>query len=77
MEDQIDMSFLSLMDQAMSILQADEVASSSTRRMKHHRHYVNRLQHDYFDGDCVYPRVILLSEVPYADDSFSKHYVYA
>jgi hypothetical protein len=67
MEDQIAMAFLGIMDQAMSIVQAEEAAaaaaSSSTRRPKRCRHYVNRdreaahfrLRHDYFDDDCVYP----------------------
>jgi hypothetical protein len=55
------------MEEAMSILQAKEaattVASSSTRGPKRRRRYVNRdyemayfrLWHDYFDDDCVYP----------------------
>jgi hypothetical protein len=61
MEDQIVMTFS---DVAMSILTAEDAGSSSTRRSKHHRRYVNydreaahlKLQHDYFDGDYVYPR---------------------
>jgi hypothetical protein len=67
MEDQIAMAFSSVMNEAMSILQAEEAAAtaawSSTRRLKCHRCYVNgdrevahfRLRHDYFDDDCVYP----------------------
>jgi hypothetical protein len=55
------------MEEVMSILQAKEdetaAASSSTRRSKRCRRYVNcdreadhfRLWHDYFDDDCVYP----------------------
>jgi hypothetical protein len=55
------------MEEVMSILQAEEdataAASSSTRRSKRCRRYVNcdreadhfRLWHDYFDDDCVYP----------------------
>jgi hypothetical protein len=62
------MMFQGVMEEAMSMLQAEEVAataaSSSTRWPKRHRRYVNRdreaahfrLQHDYFDDDCVYPR---------------------
>jgi hypothetical protein len=68
MEDQIDMTFSGVMDKVMSIVQAEEAtaitASSSTRRPKPARYYVNRdreatyfrLWHDYFDDDCVYPR---------------------
>jgi hypothetical protein len=68
MKDQIDMVFLGIMDEVMGIFQIKEVvtavASSSTRWSKHHRCYVNRdreaahfrVQHDYFDDDCVYPR---------------------
>jgi hypothetical protein len=44
-DDQIAVTFLGIIDEAMSILQAEEVttavASSSTRRLKHHQHYVN------------------------------------
>jgi hypothetical protein len=70
----------------MSILQAkevmDAVASSSTRRLKRRRRYINcnretahfRLRHDYFDDDYVYP-VILPPKISYADNSFPKHYV--
>jgi hypothetical protein len=62
------MSFAGIMDEAMSIAQADEAAaataSSLTRGPKHCRCYVKRdreathfrLHHDYFDDDCVYPR---------------------
>jgi hypothetical protein len=58
------MTFSGTMDQAKSILQAEEAASSSTRQSKRRRRYVNRdrekthfsLRHDYFDDDCVYPR---------------------
>jgi hypothetical protein len=67
MEDQIVMAFSGVMDEAMSIRQAEEAAtavtSSSTRRLKRHRCYINsdrevahfRLWHDYFNDDCVYP----------------------
>jgi hypothetical protein len=45
-EDQIIMAFSGVMDEAMSIMQAEEVVvaatSSSTRRLKRRRHYVNR-----------------------------------
>jgi hypothetical protein len=70
MEDQIAMAFLSVIDEAMSIVQAEEVAtataSSSTRLPNYHRRYVNRdremahfrLRHDYFDDDCVYPSIL-------------------
>jgi hypothetical protein len=66
-EDQITIAFLGIMDEAMSILQAEELAaaaaSSSTRRPKLCRCYVNydreaahfRLWHDYFDDDYVHP----------------------
>jgi hypothetical protein len=63
MDDEITMTFLDTMEQAMSILTAEEAGSSSTPRHRRHRCYVNRdreatylrLQHDYFDDDCVYP----------------------
>jgi hypothetical protein len=67
MEDQITMAFSDVMDEAMSILQAKEVAaataSSSTQWPKRRRCYINhdreaahfRLQHYYFDDDCVLP----------------------
>jgi hypothetical protein len=73
------------MEEAMSMLQAEEVvaaaASSSTRGPKRRRRYINRdreaahfrLRHDYFDNDYVYP-VLLPPEVSYAGDSFPKHY---
>jgi hypothetical protein len=75
------MVFSDVMEQVMSILVAEEVGSSLTPRAKHRWRYVNcdreathlRLQHDYFDDDCVYP-VILPSEVPYTENSFPKHY---
>jgi hypothetical protein len=66
-EDQIVMAFLGVIDEAMSILEAEEsaatAASSSTRQSKHRQCYVNhdrevahfRLRSDYFDDDCVYP----------------------
>jgi hypothetical protein len=66
-EDQITMVFQGIMEEAMNMLQAEEVAtaatSSSTRGSKHRRRYVNRdheathfrLRHDYFDDDYVYP----------------------
>jgi hypothetical protein len=85
MDDHIVMAFSGVMDEAMSIFEVEEATavatSSSTRRLKRHRRYVYRdheaayfkLRHDYFDYDYVYP-VILLSEVSYADDFFSKHY---
>jgi hypothetical protein len=62
------MTFSGVMDKVMSIHQAKGVMaaadSSSTRRSKHRRCYINRshevahfkLQHDYFDDDFVYPR---------------------
>jgi hypothetical protein len=61
------MIFLSVMDEVISILKAEEAvtatALSSTQRPKRHRCYVNRdseaayfrLQRDYLDDDCVYP----------------------
>jgi hypothetical protein len=67
MDDQIVMAFSGVMDEAMSILQAEEVAAASaslsTRHPKRHRRYINRdreathfrLRHDHFDDDCVYP----------------------
>jgi hypothetical protein len=67
MKDQIIMVFLGVIDEVMSILKAEEAiattASSSTRRLKRHRRYVNldreaahfRVQHDYFNNDCVSP----------------------
>jgi hypothetical protein len=67
MEDQLNMTFQGVMEEAMSMLQAEEVAtdaaSLSTRVPKRHRQYVNRdreaahfrLRHDNFDDDCVYP----------------------
>jgi hypothetical protein len=66
MEDQIVIAFSGVMDQAMSILVAKEAGSSSTRRSKRRRRYVNRdreaahlrLRHDYFNDNCVYPRHI-------------------
>jgi hypothetical protein len=70
MNDQIAMVFSSVIDKAMSILQVKETvtpaASLSTRRLKHHRCYVNcdheaahfSLRHDYFDDDCVYPIIL-------------------
>jgi hypothetical protein len=66
-EDQLTMAFQGVMEEAMSMLQAEEVAaaagSSSTWGSKRHRWYINRdceathfrLWHDYFDDDCVYP----------------------
>jgi hypothetical protein len=46
MDDQIVMTFLDILDEVMSILQAEEVvaavASLSTRQPKCHRRYVNR-----------------------------------
>jgi hypothetical protein len=68
MEDQIVMAFSGVMDEAMSIMQAEEAAATSaslsTRRPKFRRRYINRdreaahfrLRHDYFDDDCIYPR---------------------
>jgi hypothetical protein len=57
------MMFSDVMDEAMSIVQADEsvtvAASSSTRQLKRRRRYVNReaahfsLRHNYFDDDCM------------------------
>jgi hypothetical protein len=66
MVDQISMVFSCVMDEAMSIVQAEEVAtaatSSSTRWPKRRRCYINhdreathfRLRHDYFDDYCMY-----------------------
>jgi hypothetical protein len=66
-EDQLTMAFQGVIEEAMSMLQAEEAvaaaASSSTRGPKRHRRYINRdrevahfrLRHDYFDDDCVYP----------------------
>jgi hypothetical protein len=81
MEDQIIMAILSVIEQVMSILAAEESGSSSAQRSKRRRRYVNydrkaahlKLHHDYFSHDCVYP-VILLLKVPYAKNSFPKHY---
>jgi hypothetical protein len=68
MEDPIAMTFSGVMDEAMSILKAEEVAaavaSSSTRRSKRRRCYVYhdheatdfRLRHNYFNDDFVYHR---------------------
>jgi hypothetical protein len=66
----------------MRILVAEVASSSSTRRLKRYRRYVNRdretthfrLRYNYFDDNCVYPRHTS-TDVPYAEDSFSKHYV--
>jgi hypothetical protein len=65
----------------MSILTAEEAGSSSMTRLNRCQHYVNRdreaaylrLWHYYFNDDCVYP-IILLSKVPYTENSFRKHY---
>jgi hypothetical protein len=77
--------FLGVIDEVMSIFEAEEAATaaalSSTQRLKRRQFYANRdreaahfrLWHDYFDDNYVYP-VILLPDVSYADDSFSKHY---
>jgi hypothetical protein len=61
MEHQITMTFVGVMNEAMSIAQAEEAAtaSSSTRGPKRRRCYVKhdreaahfRLRHDYFDDD--------------------------
>jgi hypothetical protein len=62
------MVFQGVMEEVMSMLQAEEVVasadSSSTQGPKRRRRYVNRdhevahfrLRHDYFDDDYVYPR---------------------
>jgi hypothetical protein len=46
MEDQIVMSFSGIIDEAMSVVQAEEAtaatASLSTQRPKHHQHYIKR-----------------------------------
>jgi hypothetical protein len=67
-EDQLTMVFQSVMEEDMSMLQAEEAvavaASSSTRGSKRRRRYINRdreaahfrPRHNYFDDDCVYPR---------------------
>jgi hypothetical protein len=84
MNDQIIMTFSDVMEQALSILTVEEGDSSLTPRPKRRRRYANRdrevthlrLQHDYFDEDCVYP-VILPSEVLYVENSFPKYYAQA
>ena len=75
MEDQLAMVFEGAMQEAMSIVQAEEAAataaSSSTRGPKRRRRYVNRdreaahfrLRHDYFDDDCVYPRYTFAGDI--------------
>jgi hypothetical protein len=62
------MTFQDVMKEVMSMLQAKEAttaaASSLTRGTKRRQRYINRdrevahfrMQHDYFDDDCVYPR---------------------
>jgi hypothetical protein len=67
MEDEIAMVFSGVMNEAMSIVHAEEVTaaagSSWTWQSKHHQRCVNhdreaahfRLWHDYFDDDCMYP----------------------
>jgi hypothetical protein len=66
MDDQLTMTFQDVMEEAMSMLQAEDAttvaASSSTQGPKHCRQYVNRdcevahfkLRHDYFGDDCMY-----------------------
>jgi hypothetical protein len=62
MEDQIVMGPSGIMEQIITILGAEEVGSSLTPRPRRRQCYINhdleaahlRLQHDYFDGDCVY-----------------------
>jgi hypothetical protein len=78
MEDQLTMVFQGIMEEAMSMLQAEEVvaaaASSSTQGPKRHRRYVNRnheathfrLRHDYF--------VNTRAKVSYVEDSLTMHY---
>jgi hypothetical protein len=67
MEDQLTMTFQDVMEEAMSMLQAKDVAtvaaSSSIQGPKHCRQYINRdcevahfkLWHNYFGDDCMYP----------------------
>jgi hypothetical protein len=63
MNDQIDMTLSSALEQAMSIHTTEEVGSSSAPRSECRRCNVNRdhkvtylsLHHDYFNDDCVYP----------------------
>jgi hypothetical protein len=66
-EDQLTMVFQSVMEEDMSMLQAEEavaVAASSSTRGSKRRRYVNRdreaahfrPRHNYFDDDYVYPR---------------------
>jgi hypothetical protein len=70
MNDQLTIVFQGVMEEVTSILQAEEAAAAatslSTRGTKCRQRYVNRdreaayfrLQHDYFDDDCVYPRPV-------------------
>jgi hypothetical protein len=67
MDDQLTMHFQGVMKEVKNMLQAEVVAaaaaSSSTRGPKCHVQYVNRdreaahFKYDYFDDDCVYPRL--------------------
>jgi hypothetical protein len=78
-EDQLTIAFQGIMEEAMSMLQAEEVmttvASSSTWGPKRRRRYVNRdrevtyfsLRHDYFDNDCVYPRPTFAGGIVYRE----------
>jgi hypothetical protein len=60
------MALSGAMEQAVSILASKEAGFSSAPRPKLRRRYINRdreathlrLQHDYFNEDCVYPRHI-------------------
>jgi hypothetical protein len=75
MEDQITVAFSSVMDEVMSIVQVEEVVAATTSLSiqwpKRRRRYVNRdrevahfrLQHDYFDGNYVYPHHISVGDI--------------
>jgi hypothetical protein len=77
MDDQLNIAFQGVMEEAMSMLQTKKTAvataSSSTRGPKRHRRYINRdhesayfrLRHDYFDNDCVYPHTTSVGGIVY------------
>jgi hypothetical protein len=62
MEDQIVTALSGAMEEAVSILTAEEVGYSSTPQPKRRWRYINRereaahlsMYHDYFNNDCVY-----------------------
>jgi hypothetical protein len=63
MKDEIVMSFAGVIDEAMSIVQAEEATTFlTTRRQNRHRRYVNRdcdgahfrLRQNYYDDDYMY-----------------------